>query len=196
MITRNFHVILSAAKDRSRREAILRSLRSLRMTAMLAAALLAPAALGAQRCRGCVPEDTLPRTHVVPGFGLRFGAPQKASVALGVVVGEDWQSNGRDHSRNVGVFAEPGLSAGRASLAYIHHGFGSFGSGYTVAASVLRTWRDPWWAKDNVTYVGGEISVWPIVFVGPRVGLFRSVGGNTAASPKRWLVTFDFGFGL
>jgi hypothetical protein len=160
---------------------------------LLSACVARPVA--AQRCRGCVPEDTLPRTHIVPGFGLRVGAPQKASVALGVVLGEDWQSNGRDHSRNVGLFAEPGLSGGRASVAYISHGYGSFGSGFAIGPSVLRTWRDPWWARENVTYVGGEITVWPIVFVGPRVGLFRSVGTNDL-SPKRWMVTFDFGFGL
>ncbi|MDB4874230.1 MAG: hypothetical protein JWM41_676 [Gemmatimonadetes bacterium] len=175
--------------------AVILKARTARMTLLLGA-LVAPAALGAQRCRGCVPEDTMPRTHIVPGFGVRFGAPQKASVALGVVLGEDWQTNGHDHSRNVGLIAEPGLSGGRASLAYVYHGYGSFGSGFAIGPSVLRTWRDPWWAKENVTYVGGDIILWPIVFVGPRVGVFRSVGGNSSGSLKRWLVTFDFGFGL
>jgi len=160
-------------------------------------ALLVPlASARAQDCRSCVAEDTLPRTHIVPGYGLRVGAPQKASAAVGVVLGEDWQTHGHDHSRNVGLFAEPGLSAGRVSLAYIDHGYGSFGSGFGVAASVMRTWRDPWWAKENVTYAGGEIILWPIVFVGPRIGVFRAVGASGAGLAKRWLVTFDFGFGL
>jgi hypothetical protein len=160
-------------------------------------ALTAPfAAARAQRCVACTAEDTVPHTHLVPGFGVRVGAPQKASVALGAVYGADWQRNGRDHSRNVGLFVEPGLSGGRASVAYLDHGYGSFGSGFGVAASMLRTWNDPWWARENQTYVGGEVILWPIVFVGPRLGIFRSIGGNASGDRKRWLVTFDFGFGL
>ncbi len=168
-----------------------------------AALLLAAAAIGApqsrayaQRCTTCVAEDTTMHTHVAPALGLRAGAPQKASVAVGAVYGVEWQSDGRDHSRNVGLFVEPGLSGGRASIAYIDHGYGSFGSGFAVAASVLRTWNDPWWAHENVTYVGGEVTLWPILFVGPRVGVFRSVGNGAINSPKRWMVTLDFGFGL
>jgi hypothetical protein len=110
------------------------------------------------------------------------------------VVGEDWQQNGHDHSRNVALFAEPGLSAGRASVAYVSHGFGSFGSGYGIIATALRTWRDPWVAKDNATYVGGEVLIWPIVFVGPRMGVFRRTTGNT--SNGRWFVSLDLGIGL
>jgi hypothetical protein len=138
-------------------------------------------------------EDTLPRAHIVPAFGIRVGTPQKASVALGVVLGEDWQKNGREHSRNVALFAEPGIAGGRASVAYVDHGYGTFGSGYAVAATVLRTWDDPWGAKQNLTYVGGEVILWPIVFVGPRLGLLHAINPSTG---KRWLVTFDFGIGL
>jgi hypothetical protein len=138
-------------------------------------------------------EDTLPRAHVVPAFGIRVGSPQKGSVALGVVLGEDWQKNGREHSRNVALFAEPGLSGGRASLAYVEHGYGTFGSGYALAATVLRTWKDPWTVKPNLTYVGGEAILWPILFVGPRIGLLHNVNGS---SDRRWLVSFDFGIGL
>ncbi len=148
-----------------------------------------PAALFAQRG-----EDTLPRGHVVPAFGVHVGAPQKASAAIGVLLGEDWQKNGREHSRNVALFVEPGLGAGRASLAYVDHGYGSFGSGFGVAGTVLRTWKEPWTVKPNVTYAGAELILWPIVFVGPRVGLLRSIG-NTAAD-KRWIISLDFGFGL
>jgi len=167
-----------------------------RAAACLAALLLMPlSGVWAQQCRGCAGEDTTHRMHVLPGAGLRFGAPQKASVALGVVVGEDWQANGHDHSRNVGLLIEPGLSAGRASVAYISHGFGSFGSGVAIAASALRTWDDPWWSRENTTYVGGELTVWPIVFIGPRIGLFRAVN-SPASLTKRWMVTLDFGFGL
>jgi len=49
-------------------------------------------------------------------------------------------------------------------------------------------------AKDNATYVGGDVILWPIVFIGPRVGVFRSVAGNVGS--KKWFVSIDFGIGL
>jgi hypothetical protein len=151
--------------------------------------LVVPATVRAQRV-----EDTLPRTHILPALGMRVGTPHKASAAIGVVLGEDWQKNGREHSRNVAIFAEPGLGAGRASVAYVEHGYGTFGSGYAFAATVLRTWKDPWVVRPNATYVGGEVIVWPILFVGPRLGLLRSIGGPL--TDQRWLVSIDFGIGL
>jgi len=155
---------------------------------VLSILLLAPATARAQRG-----EDTIPRGHILPALGLHVGTPQKASLALGVVLGEDWQKNGRDHSRNVALFAEPGLSAGRASLAYVDHGYGAFGSGFGIAATVLRTWKEPWGVEKNMSYVGADFILWPILFMGPRIGVFRSVG-NSALSDK-WFVSFDFGIG-
>jgi hypothetical protein len=159
-------------------------------TFALGALALAAAPLSAQRAG----EDTVPRAHIVPALGLRVGTPQKISAAVGVLLGEEWQKNGRDHSRNVALFAEPGLGAGRASLAYVDHGYGSFGSGYGIAATVLRTWKDPWQLRPNVSYVGAEAILWPIVLTGPRIGVFRRVSG--APDTKRWFVSIDFGFGL
>jgi hypothetical protein len=160
----------------------------------LIAALIALAATGVRAAQAQAKEDTVPRLHVLPALGLRVGTPQKASAAFGVVVGQDWQQNGRDHSRNVALFAEPGISGGRASVAYVYHGYGGFGSGLGVAASVLRTWKDPWTVRQNQSYVGGEVILWPIVFVGPRVGLFRNISGTETS--RRWFVSFDFGIGL
>jgi len=166
-----------------------------RTTLLLALALLAPCgSVAAQRCRTCTDDDTVPRGHIMPGLGVHVGTPQKASVALGVVLGEDWQRNGHDHSRNVAVFAEPGLGAGRASIAYLDHGYGNFGSGFGLAATVLRTWKEPWTVKPNTTYAGGELILWPILFTGPRIGLFRNIAGNETS--KRWFVSLDFGIGL
>ena len=159
------------------------------------AALVVPRSQAhAQRCPTCAPEDTARRTHVSPALGIHVGMPQKASVALGIVVGEEWQQDAHDHSRNIAVFAEPGLSGGRASVAYVDKGYGSFGSGFGLAATALRTWKDPWGAKENVTYAGGEVILWPILFIGPRIGLFRSVAGTVGS--KKWLVSIDFGIGL
>jgi len=157
------------------------------------ACLAAPALLRAQRCTGCATgEDTIPHMHVIPALGVHVGAPQKVSAALGVGLGVDWQRNGRDHSRNVVLFAEPGLSAGRASVAYVDQG--RFGSGFGVAATVLRTWEDPWIMKQNTTYVGGDVLLWPIVFMGPRIGVFRRITGEP--SSKKWVFSLDIGIGL
>ena len=160
-------------------------------TAVLAAAISSVAL--PVRAQG-TPVDTARRSHILPALGLHVGTPQKASVAAGVVVGETWQANGRDLSRNLALFVEPGLGAGRASIAYIAHGFGSYGSGYGIAATALRTWKEPWQLDANQTYVGGEVLLWPILFTGPRVGLLRRVAGPETS--KRWFVTLDFGFGL
>lgn len=157
--------------------------------------LLAPlVALAPQQPRGSAPEDTIPRSHTFPALGIRVGEPEKASAALGIVLGEDWQQNGRDHSRNVALFVEPGLDAGRASVAYVRHGYGNFGSGFGLAGSLMRTWNEPWVFKPNVTYAGGEVILWPILFVGPRLGLFRSVAGNP--TDRRWFGSLDFGVGF
>jgi len=139
-------------------------------------------------------DDSIPRGHVWPALGVHVGTPQKLSAALGVVVGEEWRSDGHEHSRNLALYAEPGLGGGRTTLAYLDHGYGSFGSGFAVGATVLRTWRDPWGLQDNVTYAGGDVIVWPILFVGPRIGVFRGISGVDRA--KRWVVTFDLGLGL
>jgi hypothetical protein len=147
----------------------------------------------AQRCRGCVPEDTLVHTHFTPGFGVHFGSPQKASAAVGIVLGQSWQQNRTDHSRLFALYAEPGVSAARASLAFLDYGHGNFGSGVGIAATALRTWDDPWSAKQNTTYAGAEILLWPIVFIGPRIGMFHAVSGSTN---KPWFMSLDFGFGL
>lgn len=175
------------------RAAILRAQGNRRIIAAVAATVVI-AAVGARNAYAQAKEDTLPRTHVVPALGVRFGTPQKASAALGVVVGQDWQKNGRDHSRNLALFAEPGVSGGRASFAYVSHGYGTFGSGFGVAATVLRTWNDPWTVKQNQSYMGGEIILWPVVFIGPRIGLFRNISANETS--RRWFLSFDFGIGL
>jgi hypothetical protein len=163
------------------------------MALLMVACSIPGGSLLAQRCVGCVSgEDTIPHLRVGPALGLHVGAPQKASAALGIVIGQTWQENGHDQSRNLALFAEPGLSGGRGTLAYVNHG--SFGSGFGIGASVLRTWKEPWTVKPNMTYVGGEILVWPIVFVGPRLGVFRRVAGDATA--KQWFLSLDLGIGL
>jgi len=158
--------------------------------------LLVATAASAQQCAGCgkttLPDSTAHRVRVLPGFGVRVGEPQKVSAALGIVAGAEWQEHGHDRARYVGLFGEPGIAASRASVAYISN-MGGLGSGYGVALTGLRTSSDPWVLRENSTYVGGELFVWPLFLTGPRIGLFRSVHG---AGPRSWFFTADFGFGL
>lgn len=153
-------------------------------------ATLAIASATSLRAQG----DTTTRFHVLPALGVQFGSPQRASAALGIVLGEDFVRDGHDHSRNVAIFAEPGLGAGRASIAYVSHGYGSFGSGFGIAATALRTWNEPWQLNANQTYVGGEVLLWPILFVGPRIGLLRNV--STVETSRHWFWSFSVGVGL
>jgi hypothetical protein len=152
--------------------------------------------VAAQQCKSDCPssnDSARMSTHVLPALGVRAGTPQKASVALGIVAGVDWQDRGRDYSHNVAVFVEPGVGAARASIAYVN-AFRNFGSGFGVAATALRSWDDPWTVVPNSTYAGAEVLVWPIFLAGPRIGLFRRLRGNPSAG--RWFVSFDLGFGV
>jgi len=139
-------------------------------------------------CTGC--DST--RSHVFGAVGLRVGTPQKVSAALGIVVGMEWQKYGADRSRDFALFVEPGLGAGRASLAYIK-GIGSMGSGSGIAATVLRTWAQPWSISPNTTYIGGEVLIMPLFLAGPRIGLMRRITGPNKGS---WFLVGDFGVGL
>jgi hypothetical protein len=159
--------------------------------------LLATGAAGAQQCSNCgrssASDSLARRTRVLPAFGLRFGEPQKLSAAIGIVAGAEWQERGHDRARYIGLFAEPGLTASRVSAAYMSN-MGGLGSGYGIALTGMRTGDDPWVLRENTTYVGGELFVWPLFLTGPRIGLFRSVRGTSGA--HGWFFTADFGFGL
>jgi hypothetical protein len=115
-------------------------------TALLFVAVAYAPARAQGACTGC--DST--RSHVFGMVGLRAGTPQKLSGALGIVVGREWQKYGADRSRDIALFVEPGLGAGRASAAFIK-GIGSMGSGYGIAATVLRTWKQPWSLTANTT---------------------------------------------
>lgn len=155
----------------------------------LAAAALFALPAGAQNaCPSCA-DTVTGEFHMLPALGLRGGIPQKLSAALGIVAGKNYRQTG--HTQDVALYVEPGLAAGRASLGYLT-GFGNMGSGLGIAATAMRTWRDPINLPTNRTFVGAEVWAWPIFFSGPRIGLFRQVTGERG----RWFFTADFGFGL
>ena len=133
------------------------------------------------------------RVGVFPALGIHVGEPQKLSAAVGLVIRDEWQSARRDHSRAVAVLVEPGLAAGRAALDWVE-GFGTLGSGFAIGPSVLRTWDDPWVARANATYAGGELMIWPIFHAGPRLGVYHTTGSDQPGS--RWLLSVDAGIGM
>jgi hypothetical protein len=164
-------------------------LRSLRWVAAACALVVGQSVAGAQgACTGC--DST--RSHVFPALGIRAGTPQKVSFALGIVAGMEWQKYGADRSRDFALFFEPGLGAARISAAYIK-GIGSMGSGYGVAATVMRTWSQPWTISPNTTYVGAELLVMPLFLAGPRIGVMRRLTGSMSSG---WFLVADFGIGL
>lgn len=155
---------------------------------LTAGILFALSAEAQNRCPSCV-DSVSGEWHMMPALGLRAGIPQKVSAALGLRVGRNYRESGR--TDDLAVYVEPGLSAGRASIGYLS-GFGNMGTGLGVAATALRTWKDPINLSTNTTFIGGEAWVWPAFFGGPRVGLFR----QTTGTKRGWYLTADFGFGL
>src|ERR1044071_5809428 len=123
------------------------------ITGIAVLAALPVAARAQNRCPSCM-DSVAGEWHMLPALGLRAGIPQKASAALGIVAGKNYRERG--HTEDVALYVEPGLSAGRASLGYIS-GFGNMGSGFGIAATAMRTWKDPINLKTNETFAGGEI---------------------------------------
>jgi hypothetical protein len=158
------------------------------LTGIAVCAALPVAARAQNHCPSCM-DSVSGQWHVLPALGIRAGIPQKASAAAGFIAGKNYRERG--HTEDMALYIEPGLSAGRASLAYIS-GFGNMGSGFGVAATALRTWKDPINLMTNTTYAGGELWVWPMFFSGPRIGVFRKITGPSHG----WFITADFGFGL
>jgi hypothetical protein len=146
------------------------------------------ASLGAQSAGSPAADSSAPHLHLFPVAGWSVGSPQKASLAVGF--GVESQAHDRLHGPMIAV--EPGLSAGRLSLGYVSL-LNNLGSGFGVAAAALRTWDSPWTLSQNQTYVGGEALVWPLFFVGPRVGLFRQVTGT---GTRGWFFTADLSLGF
>jgi hypothetical protein len=155
----------------------------------IAASVALPVIAGAQnRCPSCM-DSVSGEWHMLPALGLRAGIPQKLSAAAGIVAGRNYRERG--HTEDMALYVEPGLSAGRASIAYVS-GFGNMGSGFGVAATGIRTWKDPVNMPTNTTLAGLELWAWPMFFSGPRVGVFRRITGPTHG----WYFAADFGFGL
>ena len=117
--------------------------------------------------------------------GLHVGTPAIVSASVGAFR-EISESSRTGRRQSVFAVVEPGVKAGRISAGF-GDSYGTLGTGWTIRASALRVWRG-----DVGNYLGAEVAAIALGF-GPRVGVFRQVGGGGAASMR---VTADFAFGL
>ena len=147
-----------------------------RMVSALAVLALLPTFLGAQTARPPIRSGFLGGIHV--------GTPAIVSLAVGGYR-EVSRNPATEYTQDVFALLEPGVNAGRVSVGY-GDAYGTFGTGWTMRASLLRTWR-----RENANYVGAEASAMALGF-GARLGIFRRVdGGRTNLR-----VTADLYFGL
>ena len=146
------------------------------MAAALFVLALLPMALWAQTAR----------SPIRSGFvgGLHVGSPSIVSLAVGGYRNLS-RTAATEYTQDVFALIEPGVNGGRVSVGY-GDSYGTFGTGWTMRASLLRTWR-----RENATYVGTEGSAMVLGF-GTRLGVFRRVDGGRAALR----VTADLYFGL
>jgi hypothetical protein len=105
--------------------------------------------------------------HLVPGVHIGSPALVSALLAVGRCIGCT-----NFVVRHVFVSVEPGMNAGRMSLGYASAKSVQMPVGFTARATFLRRWRDV-----GVNYAGVEVSG-HLIFIGPRVGLFREIGGK------------------
>jgi hypothetical protein len=118
--------------------------------------------------------------------GLHLGGPTRASVALGAMW-VTWRS-GEDRREGPTLIAEPGLRAGRASLAYSAW-TGRLGSGYVARATFLRTWA----GAPHRNYVGLEAQLVPIFGFGLRGGGFMPIQSSMSPRKPFWLLDLSLG---
>lgn len=110
-----------------------------------------------------------PVTGLFPAIGIHYGSPLRASAALGMLV--DRVDKGNDGFLAMLEIGQQGFGA---NAGYFHL-FGSFGSGYSLRAAILRTGDEPWTAAEHTTYVGAQLHGMLIFGVGGRVGFMRRV---------------------
>jgi hypothetical protein len=134
------------------------------------------------------------RAGARPTWGIEGGSPQRAAVALGLLLG-DARGDGFDLGRNLFlVQVQPGLGGGRVSLGFAPFAAASSGltfAGVAVKGSLLRTWGTPKSALPGRTYAGASLDVaW---VVKGSLGVMKRVGGQ---GPRDTLVTWSVGLGL
>ena len=129
-----------------------------------------------------------PAKTISIAFGVHYGVPMRTSASIGVL-------SDAGGSRNDGFVAmvEPAQQGGEVSAGYFHM-LGSFGSGYSVRAALLRTGGEPWNASAHTTYVGVEAH-WMLIFgVGGRVGYLRRAS-RSVTDPHDHVVSLGVSIG-
>jgi hypothetical protein len=119
--------------------------------------------------------------------GIHIGGPAQASIAFGPAYRVRTSLGGpkADKAEYLFAFVEPGVRAGRLSVGYTAL-VGNLGTGFTLRASMLRTWK-----PTAETWFGGEISGMPLGTLGPRLGIFYPARG-----PRAIRIVWDFGIGV
>jgi hypothetical protein len=125
---------------------------------------------------------------VEPITGLHLGLPGAISATLGLRIGlGDWLPG------DVFVATEPGLLVRRSSAGYMLYESQYTGAGIVFRAAQLKAWSPAPFARRDVTYHGGELSLLWVYTMGGRIGVYR---GSESNGPKHWLVTADIGIGF
>lgn len=160
-------------------------MRRFALSALLIALL--PLGAAAQRADSTSGRERM-SPRVTPGFGLHYGSPMRISGALGVVIDLDKKS-----LDGILLLVEPGQKGIEYSLGYLRM-IGRFGSGISVRASALHTFKEPWEANPQTTYVGGELHWMAVLGVGGRAGLFKRASGTPGSHDT--IGTLGFSIGL
>lgn len=163
---------------------------------------LAPAAEPAIAINGrgaLVPGPS--RSGVFPVWGIHAGMPQIADVTLGMVIGERTEflmsSVVMATVSGVLVAVRPAWAGTAVEIGYadvivsppdvIHAGY----AGYSVRASVLRTYGNPLQVDGDQTFFGVSGS---LHLVGSLlIGVYRN---GQASADERWLIGLGIGIGL
>ncbi len=126
--------------------------------------------------------------------GLTYGQPFKLALAYGGGLVHESMTGGAD----ICAFgaAKVGFGAARGSIG-IGRSNGPLGSGVALAGGVMRTFDGAWGATPRRTYVGGGITVWPVLGLGAEIGYYVRLGDKAGASNRqRHIITWSAGFGF
>ncbi|HYW31710.1 MAG TPA: hypothetical protein VE869_09405 [Gemmatimonas sp.] len=92
--------------------------------------------------------------------------------------------------------AKVGFGAARGTIG-IGRSNGPLGSGVALSGGVMRTFGGAWGATPRRTYVGGGITVWPVLGLGAEIGYYVRLGDEAGASTRqRRILTWSAGFGF
>lgn len=127
-------------------------------------------------------------------LGLTYGQPMKLALAYGGGLVHESMTGGADTC----VFgaAKVGFGGARGTIG-VGRSWGTLGGGVALSGGVLRTFNGAWGATAQRTYVGGGLSLWPLLALGGEIGYYVRLGDEPGASDRqRRIITWSTGFGF